>query len=237
MDRPVVQWRRNYLLGSDLDGTSARKTVKQSFPDDLGVESEILRGRVRSAPSRHARQDGVDLVLKMPDQDYDASAQSHHLSRILDRRYDYIGGMIVASEVSRLRDDLSMFCRKSRLLFSLDTTQVNSVNWQGRGWSNTCGERNSHESSSLPVASTAVDRSVVQRSGRRGLRLGNESHVPQDLRDDLGEAGLTARTIADQLGHARPSMTQDVYMGRGLVNLANAQALQAALDTEARGKA
>lgn len=53
----------------------------------------------------------------------------------------------------------------------------------------------------------------------------------------LDEAGLTARTIADQLGHARPSMTQDVYMGRGLVNPANAQALQAALDTESRGKA
>lgn len=29
--------------------------------------------------------------------------------------------------------------------------------------------------------------------------------------------GLTARTIADQLGHARPSMTQDVYMGRRIM--------------------
>lgn len=59
--------------------------------------------------------DGIDLVLKVPDRDYDASAQSHHLSRILDRRHDYIGGVIVASEVHRLRDDLTMFCRKSRL--------------------------------------------------------------------------------------------------------------------------
>jgi integrase len=30
--------------------------------------------------------------------------------------------------------------------------------------------------------------------------------------------GLTAREIADQLGHARPSMTQDVYMGRRVVS-------------------
>jgi integrase len=30
----------------------------------------------------------------------------------------------------------------------------------------------------------------------------------------LDQAGLSARVIADQLGHARPSMTQDVYMGR-----------------------
>jgi integrase len=29
--------------------------------------------------------------------------------------------------------------------------------------------------------------------------------------------GMSARAIADQLGHARPSMTQDVYMGRRVV--------------------
>ena len=34
----------------------------------------------------------------------------------------------------------------------------------------------------------------------------------------LDEAGLSARVIADQLGHARPSMTQDVYMGRKVVD-------------------
>jgi ABC-type sugar transport system substrate-binding protein len=60
-------------------------------------------------------RDDIDLVLKVPDRDYDASAQSHHLDRILGRRHDYIGGIIVASEVHRLRDDLTMFCEKSRL--------------------------------------------------------------------------------------------------------------------------
>ena len=34
----------------------------------------------------------------------------------------------------------------------------------------------------------------------------------------LDQAGLSARVIADQLGHARPSMTQDVYMGRKAVD-------------------
>jgi integrase len=38
----------------------------------------------------------------------------------------------------------------------------------------------------------------------------------------LDDAGLSARLIADQLGHARPSMTQDVYMGRNVVNAAAA---------------
>lgn len=30
----------------------------------------------------------------------------------------------------------------------------------------------------------------------------------------LDGAGLSARAIADQLGHAQPSLTQNVYMGR-----------------------
>lgn len=41
----------------------------------------------------------------------------------------------------------------------------------------------------------------------------------------LDEAGLTARQIADILGHAHPSMTQDVYMGRGQKSRAGADAL------------
>ncbi|MFI5729178.1 tyrosine recombinase XerC [Kribbella sp. NPDC051587] len=41
----------------------------------------------------------------------------------------------------------------------------------------------------------------------------------------LDEAGLTARAIADHLGHAKPSMTQDVYMGRGVASSAAAAAL------------
>jgi integrase len=45
----------------------------------------------------------------------------------------------------------------------------------------------------------------------------------------LDEAGLTARLVADQLGHSRPSMTQDVYMGRKVVSRQAADALDAAL--------
>lgn len=45
----------------------------------------------------------------------------------------------------------------------------------------------------------------------------------------LDEAGLSARVIADQLGHTRPSMTQDVYMGRKVVDARVAEALEDAL--------
>ncbi|WP_431876180.1 tyrosine-type recombinase/integrase [Amycolatopsis sacchari] len=42
----------------------------------------------------------------------------------------------------------------------------------------------------------------------------------------MDEAKLSARQIADHLGHAKPSMTQDVYMGRGTVSAENAAALE-----------
>jgi integrase len=41
----------------------------------------------------------------------------------------------------------------------------------------------------------------------------------------LDAGGLSARTIADQLGHSRISMTQDVYMGSRAVDPAAASAL------------
>ena len=42
----------------------------------------------------------------------------------------------------------------------------------------------------------------------------------------LDEAGLSARQIADHLGHNRPSLTQDVYMGRGMAAPEAAKALE-----------
>lgn len=41
----------------------------------------------------------------------------------------------------------------------------------------------------------------------------------------LDDAGLSARQIADHLGHAKPSMTQDVYMGRQVTSSRAAEVL------------
>ena len=41
----------------------------------------------------------------------------------------------------------------------------------------------------------------------------------------LDDAGLSARQIADHLGHSRPSLTQDVYLGRGTASPEAAAAL------------
>jgi integrase len=43
----------------------------------------------------------------------------------------------------------------------------------------------------------------------------------------LDHAGLSARAIADQLGHAKPSLTQDVYLGRRVASTGAAAALEA----------
>ena len=42
------------------------------------------------------------------------------------------------------------------------------------------------------------------------------------------EADLSARLIEDQLGHARPSMTQDAYAGRKAADSRAAEALEMA---------
>ena len=60
-------------------------------------------------------RNSVDLVLKVPDRDYDPSALSHHLRRLLERRREYMGGVIIATEVQRRLGDLGTFCAKARL--------------------------------------------------------------------------------------------------------------------------
>ncbi len=47
----------------------------------------------------------------------------------------------------------------------------------------------------------------------------------------LDDAGLSARVAADQLGHARPSLTQDVYFARKAVHPRAAEALEGIFDT------
>jgi integrase len=44
----------------------------------------------------------------------------------------------------------------------------------------------------------------------------------------IDDSGLSARVGADQLGHARPSMTQDIYMSRGHVHMEVAAVLDKA---------
>ncbi len=52
----------------------------------------------------------------------------------------------------------------------------------------------------------------------------------------IDDAGLTARKAADQLGHAKPSMTQDVYFGRKTVHPDVAAALEDVFDLQSEEK-
>lgn len=51
----------------------------------------------------------------------------------------------------------------------------------------------------------------------------------EGLRHDSDDSGLSARIGADQLGQARPSTTQDVYMSRGRVHTEVAEVLDKAV--------
>jgi integrase len=58
-------------------------------------------------------------------------------------------------------------------------------------------------------------RWLVEARERHGFEEWMTFHAWRNTRVTvLDEAGATARMIADQLGHSRVSMTQDVYLGR-----------------------
>jgi integrase len=122
-----------------------------------------------------------------------------------------------------------------------------------KGTKSRAGER----TSALPVSAVVVLRRRFMSGARLdqpvfpsvagGFR--DPSNVRRELRDATGgtfswitshvfrktaatildEAALSGRMIADQLGHARPSMTQDVYLARRALDPQAAEALEAAL--------
>lgn len=71
--------------------------------------AELIQNTHRALDRR-----GIDVVLKIPDRDYVAACQVHHLRRIQAQRADYAGGFIVPVEVDRIRNDLVYFCREVR---------------------------------------------------------------------------------------------------------------------------
>jgi len=76
------------------------------------------------------------------------------------------------------------------------------------------------------------DRSNVGKAFRR-VREGSDldwvkTHTfRKTVATMLDQSGASARMIADQLGHSRVSMTQDVYLGRRAGNADNLLALEA----------
>lgn len=60
-------------------------------------------------------RNGLDMVLKTPDRDYDTAAQAHHLRRLVQSRRGYAGGFVVASDARRMRTELVEFCAEVRV--------------------------------------------------------------------------------------------------------------------------
>jgi integrase len=76
---------------------------------------------------------------------------------------------------------------------------------------------------------TNVRRELREARGEDALAWITSHTFRKTAATILDEAALSARLVADQLGHSRPSMTQDVYMGRRAVDSQAALALEAAL--------
>ena len=72
-------------------------------------------------------------------------------------------------------------------------------------------------------------RSLRNARGGDALAWVTSHNLRKTVATILDEAGLSARIAADQLGHARISMTQDVYFARNVVDPRAAGALESAL--------
>jgi integrase len=73
-----------------------------------------------------------------------------------------------------------------------------------------------------------TSRSLREARGTEGFAWVSSHVFRKTCATILDEAGPTARVGADQLGHSKVSMTQDVYMGRGLLDRRIGTALEAA---------
>lgn len=74
-----------------------------------------------------------------------------------------------------------------------------------------------------------VRRELREARGKEALAWITSHSFRKTAATILDEAALSARLVADQLGHSRPSMTQDVYLARRAVDSQAALALEAAL--------
>jgi integrase len=78
-----------------------------------------------------------------------------------------------------------------------------------------------------PPTNTSGD--LRQALDRAGFPWATSHTFRRTVATRLADAGLSARQIADHLGHSRPSLTQDVYLGRVTVNPLTTAALQRSL--------
>ena len=72
-------------------------------------------------------------------------------------------------------------------------------------------------------------RELREARGTSGLEWVTSHTFRKTAATILDEAALSARLVADQLGHSRPSMTQDVYLARRAVDSQAATALELGL--------
>ena len=74
---------------------------------------------------------------------------------------------------------------------------------------------------------TGVDKQLKRAFVQAGFPKITSHWLRKSVATAMDEAGLSARNAADQLGHARPSITQDIYFGRGVADTGAAVVLEA----------
>ena len=76
----------------------------------------------------------------------------------------------------------------------------------------------------------SVENALARVRGRIGYDWLTTHAYRRGVATILDTGGATARAVSDQLGHAQVSMTQDVYLSRGVSNADNVAILESVVD-------
>jgi integrase len=174
------------------------------------MRASVLRATTAEVDATAVRVKGVGLVVQERPKSaagWRVLALPQYLVAMLERRAAEL--RLHARKVTFLND------RDEYRLEADPGIAFPSPNGHLRDPSNTAGD--------LREARDAIGREDEEQTGPYGWVT---SHVfRKTVATRLDEAGLSARQIADQLGHAKPSMTQDDYVGRKVVSAEAARIL------------
>lgn len=207
--------------------------------------------RIESRPAREPRAlSAVERVQLLEQLQADEKARRHDLPDLVF--FMLATGVRIGEALATVWSEVDFDAGTVQITSSL--IRVKGQGLLRKGTKSRAGER----TLPLPVSAVAVLRRRYMTGARLDQPLfpdvlggfRDPANVRRELRDARGtealawitshsfrktaatildEAALSARLVADQLGHSRPSMTQDVYMGRRAVDSQAAQALEAAL--------
>ncbi|NED99285.1 site-specific integrase [Phytoactinopolyspora halotolerans] len=197
---------RALTLAEESEVLAKFRADKLAAADDIVDLTEFMLGTgLRIGEALGVRATVVDLDAGVLEVNAKATYKKGHGAVLEERPKTAAGWRVIALpdhivELCRRRTGITRHANEHDLLFPTRTGGVR-----------------------LPTNADRALRKALDRIG--GYDWVTSHTFRKTVATRLDQAGLTAREIADHLGHEEPSMTQNVYMGRGVASTSAAAVL------------